>query len=82
LIFRLLQNITKAATQLYAPSGSVEAFAVSYCWTRLKKTAQRTTNLKGTGWKQNTRHKLRLFKSDDEDALAPAENEAAPVEES
>jgi hypothetical protein len=28
LIFRLLQNITKAAAQLYAPSGSVEAFAV------------------------------------------------------
>jgi hypothetical protein len=24
----LLHNITKAATQLYAPSGSVEAFAV------------------------------------------------------
>jgi hypothetical protein len=24
----LLQNITKAATQLYAPSGSVEAFVV------------------------------------------------------
>jgi hypothetical protein len=24
----LLQNITKAATQLHAPSGSVEAFAV------------------------------------------------------
>jgi hypothetical protein len=29
LIFGLLQNIIKAATQLYAPSGSVEAFAVS-----------------------------------------------------
>ena len=27
-IFRLLQNITKAATQLYAPSDSVEAFEV------------------------------------------------------
>jgi hypothetical protein len=31
-------------------------------------------NLKGTGWKkQNIRHKLRLFSSDDEDALAPTE---------
>jgi hypothetical protein len=27
-IFRLHHNITKAATQLYAPSGSVKAFAV------------------------------------------------------
>jgi hypothetical protein len=53
-----------------------------YYWTRSKKTANRTTNLKETGWKQNTRHKLRLFYSDDEEALAPTENEAVPVEES
>jgi hypothetical protein len=38
--------------------------------------------LKGTGWKQNTRHKLRLFESDDEDEIAPTANEAAPVEKS
>ena len=44
--------------------------------------AQRTTTLKGTGWKQNTRRKLRLFESDDEGGITPTANEAALMEES
>ena len=52
-----------------------------YCWARSKKTAQRTPNLNGIGWKQIRRDKLRLFESDDEDVIAPTTNEEATVEE-
>jgi hypothetical protein len=58
----LLQNITKAATQLYAPSGSVDAFVVLLLDQVEEAHTENPKDLKGTGWKQNTRHKkLRLF---------------------
>ena len=56
-----------------------------YCWTRSKKAAQRTTNLIGTGCKQNTTNAqaARLIESDDEDAIpSRTANQAAQVKES
>jgi hypothetical protein len=67
-----------AATQLYAPSGSMEPFVVQLL-DQVGEDPMENSKFKRKWF--HTRHKPRLFWSDDEDALAPAPNEAAPVEE-